>query len=337
MPAFQPRDGISVQDHIDRSCRPQSSARHEPIKGRETMPPRLLAGRIKWGTAATLAAHHIIALLGLLFLFSWAGLTLAILGIYVFGILGLNVGFHRLLAHRSFTCSKTLEHVLVVLGVCCMQGTPAQWVAVHRLHHAHSDDQLDPHSPRASIFWSHGGWLLIKNEDLPRRSLHERYAKDILRDPLYARLERGPWSGFVLLMSWLIFFLGGFIVDLLTGGSIAEAWRYGAGIFAFGVFVRIVMVWHITWSVNSVTHLWGYRNYSTDDASRNNFLIGILAGGEGWHNNHHADPRSAKHGHRWWELDVTYLTVRLLARFGLVGNVVVPRRDRLAHMTIGGH
>jgi stearoyl-CoA desaturase (delta-9 desaturase) len=97
------------------------------------------------------------------------------------------------------------------------------------------------------------------------------------------------------------------------------------------------MVWHITWSVNSVTHLWGYRNYSTDDASRNNFLIGILAGGEGWHNNHHADPRSAKHGHRWWELDVTYLTVRLLARFGLVGNVVVPRRDRLAHMTIGGH
>lgn len=301
----------------------------EMIEERNTAPLAPLARRINWGTVIGLASHHVIALVGMLWLFSWAGVTLAIVGIYVFGTLGLNIGFHRLLAHRSFTCSKWVEHALVILGVCCLQGTPAQWVAVHRRHHAHSDDRLDPHSPLAGIFWSHTGWLIVKNEGLSRKDLQQRYAKDILRDPLYARLERVPWLGFVLLVSWLLFFVGGFTGDLLTGGSIAEPWRYGTSILVWGVFIRIVMVWHITWSVNSVTHLWGYRSYSTDDASRNNFFIGILAGGEGWHNNHHADPRSAKHGHFWWELDVSYLTIRLLARVGLVGEIIMPRRDRL--------
>jgi fatty-acid desaturase len=296
--------------------------------------PVPLARRIKWGTAVALASHHIVALLGILWFFSWAGVAVAILGVYVFGILGVGVGFHRLLAHRSFTCPRWLERIFVILGVCGLQGTPAQWVAVHRRHHAHSDDQLDPHSPRVGVFWSHTGWLLFKDGDLSRRSLHERYAKDILRDSLCARLERGPWLGIVLIASWLTFLLGGFAADLLMGESIAQAWRYGASILIFGVFVRIVLVWHITWSLNSVTHLWGYRSYLTDDSSRNNFVIGILSGGEGWHNNHHADPRSAKHGHAWWEVDVAYLTIRFLASFGLVRGVIMPRQDRLSRITL---
>jgi fatty-acid desaturase len=122
-----------------------------------------------------------------------------------------------------------------------------------------------------------------------------------------------------------VFFLGGLASDLLAGGSIPQALRFGVSILVWGVFVRTVVVWHITWSVNSVTHLWGYRNYATNDASRNNVIVALLSTGEGWHNNHHADPRSARHGHAWWEVDVTYLTIGLLVRLGLARKIIMPR------------
>ena len=160
------------------------------------------------------------------------------------------------------------------------------------------------------------GWLLIENEELRTLGIYDRYSKDILRDPFYRSLERNRWFLFVL-ASWVIFYSGGFAAALMLGDSAAQAHQFGASVLVWGVFVRTVLVWHITWSVNSVTHRWGYRNYATDEGSRNNFLVGIISNGEGWHNNHHAAPRSAKHGHRWWELDVTYLTIRLLALMGL--------------------
>ena len=283
--------------------------------------------RVEWVFAIGLVACHLIALLAFLpWFFSWSGVVLSVLGIYVFGTLGINLGFHRLLTHRSFATPKWLERTLTILGVCAVQDSPARWVAIHRRHHQFADEQFDPHSPLVSFFWAHVGWVMVKNDDLLRAELFERYAKDILRDPLYARLEwYHAWS-WVVLASWSLFFIGGFIAEHLLGGTTADAVQFGLSLLVWGAFLRTVVTWHITWSINSATHLWGYRNYETDDRSRNNLFIGIISNGEGWHNNHHADPRSARHGHKWWELDVAWLTIRVLMWLGLATEVVLPAR-----------
>jgi stearoyl-CoA desaturase (delta-9 desaturase) len=174
------------------------------------------------------------------------------------------------------------------------------------------------------------GWLIFKNRETTRLNIVSRYAKDILRDPFYARLEKNFRWVWIVLMSWCGFFVGGILVELLRGGDAKDALQSGLSFLIWGVFVRTVLVWHITWSVNSVAHLWGYRNYETDESSRNNFIVGIISNGEGWHNNHHADPRSARYGHLWWELDVTWLTIRLLVTLGLAREVVTPTRALLA-------
>jgi stearoyl-CoA desaturase (delta-9 desaturase) len=256
--------------------------------------------------------------------FSWAGLWLLVAGLFVFGVFGINLCFHRLLTHRSFSCPLWLEHVLATLAVCSVQDSPPHWVAVHRRHHEFADEDHDPHSPLAGFFWSHMGWLCVKLDDMSRRPLIERYARDIIRDPYYLWLEwRGNWIK-VALLSWLAFFMAGFAYVVLTGGALPEAMRFGFSLVIWGGALRTVIVWHITWSVNSVTHVWGYRNYNTPDVSRNNALIAFLTSGEGWHNNHHADSRSARHGHKWWEIDVTWMLIRLLMGLGLARNVALP-------------
>ena len=249
---------------------------------------------------------------------------LAVLGLYVFGSFGINLCYHRLLAHRGLVCPKWLEHGFAILAVCCMQDTPARWVAVHRRHHEHADRQDDPHSPLVAFLWGHIGWMLVENRDLVRLSIYDRYDKDILRDPFYRRMERTPLYPAILLGSWAIFFLGGFATSPIGGVSVAEAARFGASLLVWGVFVRTVVVWHITWSVNSAAHLWGYRNYETGERSRNNWFVALISNGEGWHNNHHADPRSARHGHRPWEIDVVFATIRVLQLLGLAWNVATP-------------
>ena len=249
----------------------------------------------------------------------------AVIAARLFGLIGINIGYHRLLTHRGFKCPKWLEHAFVVVAICCAEDTPARWVAIHRRHHEKSDEQPDPHSPLASFFWGHMGWLLVKNPDLSRLGIYERYAKDVLRDPFYVALERNFWQLKILLIQINVFFFAGLAGKLLWGGSWAEAVQFALSIVIWAVFVRTVFVWHQTWAVNSVTHIWGYRNYATDEDSRNNLFVGYLAHGEGWHNNHHADQRSARHGHRWWEFDTTYLTIRLLEKLGLVSDIVEPR------------
>lgn len=281
--------------------------------------------RIAWIEATGLAAIHVFALFAFVpWFFSWTGAILAFLGLYVFGAVGISLCYHRLLTHRGVVCPKWLEHTFAILGLCCLQDTPARWVAIHRRHHEQADQQPDPHSPLVNFLWGHMGWLVVKNRDLTRLGIFERYAKDILRDPFYARLERKFLWVWLVLISWGVFFAGGIIAELLYGGSAVEALQFGLSLLIWGVFVRTVLVWHISWSVNSVTHLWGYRNYETDESSRNNVIVGILANGEGWHNNHHADPRSARHGHMWWEVDLTWLMIRLLAALGLAREVAAP-------------
>jgi stearoyl-CoA desaturase (delta-9 desaturase) len=257
--------------------------------------------------------------------FNWTAVIVAIVAARLFGLIGINIGYHRLLTHRGFKCPKWLEHCFVVVAICCAEDTPARWVAVHRRHHEKADDQPDPHSPLAGFFWGHLGWLLVKNPDLSRLGIYGRYAKDILRDPFYVALERNFWQLKIMLIQINAFFFAGLAAELLHGGSWSEAVQFALSIVVWAVFVRIVFVWHQTWAVNSVTHMWGYRNYATDEDSRNNWLIGLLAHGEGWHNNHHADQRSARHGHRWWEFDTTYLTIRLFEKLGLASDIVTPR------------
>jgi stearoyl-CoA desaturase (delta-9 desaturase) len=281
--------------------------------------------RVAWIDAGGLLAIHLLALLVFVpWLFSWTGIVLAFVGLYIFGTLGISLCFHRLLTHRGMSCPKPLEHAFAILGICCMQDTPARWVATHRRHHEHADEEADPHSPLVNFLWAHIGWLIFKNKDLIRLGLTNRYAKDVLRDRFYVFVERKlPWLCIVA-SSWLLFFAGGFVAELLLGGTLMQALQFGLSLLIWGVFLRTVLVWHNTWAVNSVTHLWGYRNYDTGESSRNNLVVGYLSAGEGWHNNHHADPRSARYGHRWWEIDLTWLTIRLLAALGLAHKVVTP-------------
>ena len=286
-------------------------------------PSGVLPRKIEWSYASAVVLYHLLALLALSpWFFSWTGVVLAIAGLYVFGTLGINLCFHRLLAHRGLVVPTWLEHMFAILGVCCVQDTPARWVAVHRRHHQHADDREDPHSPLVSFFWGHMAWLLVENRDLRRLGIFDRYSRDVLQDRFYKRLERNNWL-LVVFASWIVFFAAGMAASLATGDSITDATQFGLSLLVWGVFVRTVAVWHITWSVNSFAHRFGYRTYETDEDSRNNILVELISNGEGWHNNHHAAPRSTRHGHRWWELDVTYLTIRLLAALGLATRVIV--------------
>jgi fatty-acid desaturase len=283
--------------------------------------------RINWPYALGVTFVHLLALLALVpWLFSWTGVALVFIGNYVFCSTGIGAGFHRCLAHRSFRCSKRFEHLLAILGVCTLQDSPARWVAVHRAHHQHADRDPDPHSPLATFLWGHMGWLFIVNSQFEQAPAYEKYVRDLLRDPFYRALERNELWSFVYLAHAAAIFALAFVAAWLWTGELSAAAQFGASVLVWGVFVRTVYCWHITWGVNSVAHLWGYRNHETDENSRNNWAIALATNGEGWHNNHHADSRCAAHGfHRWWEIDVTYLTILLWERMGLVWDVARPR------------
>ena len=281
--------------------------------------------KILWPYVVVLTTVHLVSILAVIpWLFTWSGLIVAILGHFVFGMFGITIGYHRLLTHRGFTCPKWLEHTLATMGMFNLQDSPARWVAIHRLHHRHSDQQADTHSPLAGFWWGHVGWVVSRHKDTDRTIRYGRYVPDLLRDRYYRRLERNN--------GWLLVFLAhaaaliaiGAVFGYFVGGS-SEALRYAASWAVWGVAVRTVFVLHGTWSVNSLAHMYGYRNYETRDQSTNNWLVALVAHGEGWHNNHHADPRSAAHGHRWWEFDMSWWVIRLLGVVGLARNIVGPR------------
>jgi stearoyl-CoA desaturase (delta-9 desaturase) len=283
--------------------------------------------RVNRPILAGIVGFHLLALLACVpWLFSWSGLAWAVAGLYLFGTLGINIGYHRLLTHRGFACPRWLEHGLSVLGACCWQGSPMNWVAIHRMHHQHSDGHGDPHCPRSSFFWSHMGWFLIYDPAIYNLTTYDRYARDLFQDRFNKWLERPRVWRTIHAAQWAAFLVVGAVVGALWTRSLWGAAQLGLSWLVWGVFVRTVAVWHITWSVNSVTHLWGYRNFNTQDDSRNNWLVGLVSNGEGWHNNHHAEPRCAAHGQRWWELDVSYLTIRAFEMVGLASDVVKPRR-----------
>jgi stearoyl-CoA desaturase (delta-9 desaturase) len=252
---------------------------------------------------------------------------LAVLAImYVLTGYGVTLGFHRLLTHRSFQTFKPVEYALAALGSMAVQGPVMSWVADHRKHHAHTDQEGDPHSPHghggglkgavAGLWYAHMGWLF----DRAGQAEHERYARDLVDDPGMRTIHRTflLWviAGFALPfgLGWLI---GGTLADGLTGAL-------------WGGAVRIFLLHHVTWSINSVCHFFGRRRFAVDDHSTNVFWLSLLSFGESWHHNHHAFPRSAVHGLKWWEIDPTAWMVRALRRLRLAWNVVeiTPERQR---------
>ena len=290
--------------------------------------------RVIFWFLGTIIIIHLLALAACTpYAFAWWGIPLVLVGNFVFGSLGINLGYHRMLTHKAATFPRVLERLWVLCGVCSLEGSPLWWVCTHRMHHQHSDEEGDPHSPRWSFFWGHMRWIYTAD---PRRNSLDTYAKyvpDLMGDKFLRRLHRGNtwllvWAAHVVLFAAIGFGLGFLIADTTD-----RAIQIGVQVFVWGVLVRTVYVWHITWMVNSASHRWGYRNYKTDDRSRNNWFVALLTNGEGWHNNHHATPRACSQGHRWWEVDLTFTFVRMLQLVGLAWDVVpvrVPRQFQVA-------
>jgi len=297
------------------------------------VPPPVIPFQLNWTYSITIVLVHLLGLAALMpYFFSWTGVVFLIVGIHVFGQ-GITIGYHRLLTHRSFKTPKWMEHIIAIVGICCMEDTPARWVSVHRMHHVHSDEIPDPHSPRVNFLWSHMGWLMFINRQTYSIAGLEKFAKDLLRDPFYMRLETNPYLQFIYIFGQVpVYFAIGFFISWLGfGGDLAAATQLGAGLVVWGAILRIICVWHITWSVNSLSHMFGYQNYDTHEDSRNNWFVALLTVGEGWHNNHHEDPSAASVQHRWWEIDISYYEIKLMERLGLASDVLPPRSRRQGH------
>jgi len=261
--------------------------------------------RTKWEIVAGIAVIHLGALLAP-FTFTWSAFWVFFWLQWITGLLGITLCYHRLLAHRSFQVPKWLEYVLTVFGSLALQGGPIKWVSTHRVHHAFSDRPQDPHSPTHGFWWAHILWLFAYDEVLDHPTKHHRYVPELVRDPVQMFLERtSTWHTVIL-------------------GTILYAWG-GLPFLVWGIFVRIAFVYHCTWLVNSAAHLWGYQTYNTNEGSTNNWWVALLSYGEGWHNNHHAYLHSAAHGLRWWEVDPTYLHIRLLSMLKLATRVRLPQ------------
>ncbi len=243
--------------------------------------------------------------------FSWSGVGVAIALWWLTGALGIALCFHRALTHRSIVMSKPLEYFTAFCGTLALQGDPITWVATHRLHHAHADHEGDPHDAHRGLWWTHIDWLYMPNDARPSEAEQERNAPDLWAQPFYRFLHsRAPL---------LQVLLG--LVLLAVGGVSWLVW---------GVFVRLVFVYHVTWLVNSASHKFGYKTYKTEDLSTNCWWVALLTWGEGWHNNHHAFPFSARHGLRWFEFDPTWLHIRILRALRLVKHVKLPSPGMLA-------
>ena len=274
--------------------------------------------RLDWATTIWIGGIHLAALAAPLY-FTWSGLAICLFLYWVTGGLGVCLGYHRLLTHGSFKTSGPVKFIFALLGGISGEGSALVWVSNHRKHHAFSDQEGDPHSPRDGGFWAHMLWLFPYHSSADVTARVARWAPDLERDRGIRFLHQ-------------TFLLWHFLIGaaLLTAGWSLYDRDVGISWLLWGLAMRMVIVFHITWFVNSATHIWGYRNYETSDDSTNLWWVGLLAFGEGWHNNHHAHQRMAAHGHKWWELDPTYWVILALERLGLAWDVVHAPRS-------GGH
>lgn len=296
------------QDVADESLWQEDKA--TPISERE----RRLASGPNYPVIFWLALLHVGALFAPFYV-TWQAVAVAFALYWLTGSIGVCLGYHRLLTHGAFKTHKPVRWLIALIGGLSGEGCAIDWVANHRKHHAHSDHDGDPHSPRDGAWWAHVfwlGWTIHGKEHEPHV---KRWAPDLAQD-----------AG----MLWL----GRMFIPLhVISGVLLVAAGYGLGgtnmavsFLVWGLFFRLVFVLHATWLVNSAAHMWGYQNYETTDNSRNNWLVALITFGEGWHNNHHAYPRMAKQGHKWWELDPTFAVIRLMQFVGLAWDVVDYKR-----------
>jgi stearoyl-CoA desaturase (delta-9 desaturase) len=269
---------------------------------------------IDWPTLTWIGVLHVGALLAP-FVFTWQALVLTVVLHWLTGGIGICLGFHRYFTHASFQTTRWMRWLLAWLGGLAGEGSAIDWVANHRKHHAHSDLPGDPHSPLDGKWWSHVFWLAWRYPREEQEAHIAHWAPDMNRDPILQFMK----TTFLL---WH-FVLGGALYAL---GYAMGGQPMAVSFLVWGIFVRLCFVLHATWFVNSASHIWGYRNYVTTDQSRNNWWVALLTYGEGWHNNHHAFPRMAAHGHRWWEIDLTFAVIRLMQWCGLAWDVVDYKR-----------
>ena len=261
--------------------------------------------QINWITTIAMSAFHVGAVAAFFF-FDWTAVIAAIVIHWVAICFGIGMGYHRLHTHRSYKVPKPIEYFLAICGTLALEGGPISWVGTHRIHHQKSDQTGDPHSPRDGAWWAHIIWMIVGEPVHSNTALMARYAPDLARDPFYRWLNSWHWVPLTVL---------GFILLAVSGVSMV----------LWAIFLRVVVGLHFTWLVNSATHMWGKRRFATRDDSRNNWWVALLTFGEGWHNNHHAHPTSARHGLAWYELDITWLHIRFLKAIGLARNVKVAK------------
>ena len=265
-------------------------------------------------TTTAFVIFHILAVVAL-FYTTWQAVVVAVVLHWVCISWGIGMGYHRLHTHRSYTVPKAIDYLFAVCGSMTLQGGPIFWTATHRIHHQLSDKPGDPHTPRDGKWWSHILWTIFGEEMHSNTEVMGKYAPDLMKDRFYRVLNSWHWVPLVVLG----------LILLAVGGLPWLLW---------GVFLRVTVGLHCTWLVNSATHLWGRRRFQTTDDSRNNWWVALLTFGEGWHNNHHAYPRSARHGLVWQELDVSWLQIRLLAALGIAKDLQVPTARQIANKSL---
>lgn len=256
---------------------------------------------VNWSTVIAFATFHIGAVVALFF-FSWPAFFTALALYWLSLSFGIGMGYHRLLTHRSYKVPKAIEYFLAVCGTLALEGGPMFWVAAHRIHHQFSDKEGDPHTPRDGKWWAHIVWMLVGESTHCDDAECAKYAPDMAKDPVHVWLSKYHYVPLAIVA-----------VLLLAFG--------GVSVLLWGLFLRVTLGWHATWLINSATHFWGSRRFTTRDESRNNFWISLVTFGEGWHNNHHAHPTSARHGLAWWEVDISWMTIWTLKRLGIAKSV----------------
>lgn len=287
--------------HIPAPRKTQKQGRN-PNLGKQTQ-----GGKLNWVTIVFMLIFHAGAIAAL-FCFSWKALAVSAI-LYVFAInMGIGMGYHRLHTHRGYSTPKWIEYFLAVCGTLSLEGGPIFWVATHRVHHQLSDQTGDPHTPHDGTWWAHAGWIMSGEAMHSETALLSRYAPDLAKDRFYVWLSKYHW------------------VPLTTVGLLLLVFG-GWSFVLWGIFLRVTVGLHATWLVNSASHLWGSKRFPTRDDSRNNWWVALLTGGEGWHNNHHAHPVSARHGLRWYELDPNYYGIWLLKKLGLAWNIKIAQYD----------
>ncbi len=256
---------------------------------------------LNWSTLSVIVLFHVGAVAAL-FMFSWP-VFFATAFLYCVTIcLGISLGYHRLHTHRSYKTALWVEYLFAVCGTLNLEGGPIFWVATHRIHHQKSDQPGDPHSPNDGAFWSHVGWLLFGEVNHNNTRLMSRYAPDLAKHRFYVWLNNYHWVPIIVLAA-ILYAIG------------------GAPLFFWGIFLRVTVGLHATWLVNSAAHMWGYRNFETRDESRNTWWVALFSFGEGWHNNHHAHPTSARHGLAWYEIDPSWMLLNVMKAVGLASNI----------------